>query len=55
MTGEAIPTPDHSSHFHILKTTTDFYEDHFHDIKIRLGRAIPVGEGKHVHFAYAFT
>lgn len=55
MTGEAILTSDSKSHYHMLKTTTDFYEDHYHDIKVRLGRAIPVGEGRHVHFVYACT
>lgn len=55
ITGEAIFTPDCSSHYHMLKTKTDFYEDHFHDIKVRLGRAIPVGGGRHVHFVYACT
>lgn len=55
MTGEAILTSDSCSHYHKLNTTTDFYEDHFHDISVRLGRAIPVGEGRHVHFVYACT
>lgn len=55
MTGEAIPTEDGRSHFHRLNTKTDFYEDHFHDIRVRLGRAIPVSDDRHVHFVYATT
>ncbi|MGL4572217.1 MAG: YmaF family protein [Clostridium sp.] len=55
MTGEAILTDDGMSHFHRLITKTDFYEDHFHDIKVRFGRAIPVSNNRHVHFVYATT
>ena len=40
---------------HNLITKTDFYEDHFHDIRVRLGRAIRVSNNRHVHFVYATT
>lgn len=59
MTGEAIPVDNGRSHVHKLITTTDFYEDHFHDIKVWLGKAIKVSDDKsdkrHVHFVHACT
>jgi len=52
-TGEAIPYK--GSHYHKLKTNTDFYENHFHIVENRTGLAIPVGNGKHVHFVEGKT
>ncbi|AJA49601.1 YmaF family protein [Clostridium pasteurianum DSM 525 = ATCC 6013] len=42
-------------HVHKIKTRTDFYEDHFHEIIATSGLQIPVGNGKHVHFVEAET
>lgn len=53
ISGEAIPI--HSSHVHEIETRTDFYEDHFHQICVRSGLAIDVGDGKHVHFVSGTT
>jgi hypothetical protein len=53
LSAEAIPLG--TSHVHDIFTRTDFYEDHFHEICIRTGPAIPVGDGKHVHFAWGIT
>lgn len=55
MTGEPIPVDGGTNHVHNLITKTDFYEDHFHDIRVRLGRAIRVSNNRHVHFVYATT
>jgi hypothetical protein len=52
VSGEAIPVG--FSHIHEIMTKTDFF-DHFHRIKARTGPAIPVGEGRHVHFVEAVT
>lgn len=51
MTGEVIPVT--GGHIHRFRTTTDFYEDHFHLICVRTGLPVTVGEGddaRHVHF-----
>lgn len=56
MTGEAISSSNCSgSHYHILNTRTDFFNDHYHLIRVRVGNAIPVGQGRHIHFVYADT
>ncbi|SFI35669.1 YmaF family protein [Paenibacillus sp. UNC496MF] len=54
VTGQAIRSG--SSHVHeIVLNRTDFF-DHFHKlVKIRTGPAIPVGNGKHVHFVSGRT
>ncbi|WP_141431029.1 YmaF family protein [Bacillus sp. 03113] len=52
VTGEAIPRG--RSHFHEIETNTDFF-DHHHEVVIRTGPAIPVGNGKHVHFVEGMT
>ncbi len=52
VTGEAIPY--RNSHVHKLQTNTDFY-DHFHEICDTTGPAIPVGNGRHVHFVKGRT
>lgn len=53
VTGEAIPIP--GSHIHKVKTNTDFYENHFHMICDETGPAIPVCEGRHIHFVKGRT
>lgn len=52
VTGEAVPKG--KSHVHLIKTRTDFF-DHFHGIQIFTGPAIPVGNGKHIHFVMGKT
>ena len=52
ISGEVIPCGD--SHIHKIFTKTDFF-DHFHFICVLTGKAICVGNGKHVHFATDFT
>ena len=52
VTGEAIPRGN--NHFHEIRTNTDFL-DHHHEVIIRTGPAIPVGNGKHVHFVDGMT
>ena len=53
VTGEAIRVGN--SHIHKLKTNTDFYENHFHVVRDETGPAIPVGNGRHVHFVEGMT
>jgi hypothetical protein len=52
VTGEAIRYG--RSHYHLLETNTDFF-DHFHEIENKTSLAIPVGNGKHVHFVMGKT
>ncbi|MGB8954611.1 MAG: YmaF family protein, partial [Tumebacillaceae bacterium] len=52
VTGEAIPKGD--SHVHEISTNTDFF-DHHHRVRIETGPAIPVGNGKHIHFVRGVT
>lgn len=52
VTGPAIP--DRGSHVHRLFTRTDSI-DHFHIIHEFTGEAIPVGNGRHVHFVRGRT
>lgn len=52
VSGEAIRRGN--SHVHKICTKTDFF-DHYHIIDVCTGPAIPVGEGRHVHFVYAVT
>lgn len=49
VTSEAIPFGN--SHVHQLLGNTDFYEDHHHELGTTTGPAVPVGGGRHVHFA----
>lgn len=58
VSGQAIPCKDGNgrvSHVHRIVTRTDFFNDHFHEIDVVTGPAIPVGKGRHVHFVYALT
>ena len=53
VTSEVIPCGD--SHVHRLLGNSDFYEDHHHEVGAKTGPAIPVGDGRHVHFVYGRT
>jgi len=53
VSGQAIPFKD--SHIHEVRFRTDFYEDHFHEFMGKTGPAIPVGDGRHVHFLESVT
>lgn len=53
VSGQAISSG--CGHVHRLCTRTDFFNDHFHEINVITGPAIPVGAGRHVHFVYACT
>lgn len=52
VSGQAIPV--RGSHVHEIISRTDFF-DHFHVIRVITGPAIPVGNGRHVHFVRAVT
>lgn len=52
VTGQVIPVGN--SHVHEFTTNTDFL-NHFHKVRIRTGLAIPVGNGKHIHFVSGMT
>ncbi|ADD01360.1 conserved hypothetical protein [Thermoanaerobacter mathranii subsp. mathranii str. A3] len=47
--------PDGDSHVHAILVSTDFYEDHHHEIGVITGPAIDVGDNKHVHFVEGKT
>lgn len=53
VSGEAMRMGN--SHVHEVKFCTDFADRHFHEFCGRTSPAIEVGNGKHVHFADAFT
>jgi hypothetical protein len=54
VTGEVIPVGN--SHVHEIKmSNTDFFDHHHKVKKVRTGIAIPVGNGKHVHFVKGMT
>jgi hypothetical protein len=54
VTGQAIRSG--KSHFHEIDLSKTDFLDHFHNLKkIRTGPAIPVGNGKHVHFVTGMT
>ena len=53
VTSEVIPYGD--SHIHAYLTNTDFDEGHLHETGMVTGPAIPVGNGRHVHFAKGST
>ncbi|ACA54628.1 hypothetical protein FDC45_11395 [Clostridium botulinum] len=52
VSGQAIRSGN--SHVHRITTNTDFF-DHFHMINVLTGPAIPVGNGRHVHFVSGVT
>lgn len=54
VTNQVIPVGN--SHVHEIDLTHTDFLDHFHNLKkIRTGRAINVGNGKHVHFVKGMT
>jgi len=54
VTGQAIRSGN--SHVHEIDLTKTDFVNHFHNLKrIRTGPAIPVGNGKHVHFVTGQT
>ncbi|MEE0777051.1 MAG: YmaF family protein [Bacillota bacterium] len=53
VTDEVIRTC--KSHIHEIKFRTDFYDDHYHEFCGRTSEAIPVGDGRHVHFLKSVT
>ncbi|NLB88797.1 MAG: hypothetical protein GX790_06160 [Syntrophomonadaceae bacterium] len=53
VTSEAIPYK--RSHVHAILVSTDFFFNHYHELGIRTGPAIDVGNGKHIHLAEGET
>ncbi|WHE07956.1 YmaF family protein [Thermoanaerobacterium thermosaccharolyticum] len=53
VTSQVIPHGD--SHVHAILVSTDFYEDHHHEIGVITGPAIDVGDKRHVHFVEGKT
>lgn len=53
VTSQVIPKG--KNHVHAILTNTDFFENHHHEIGVTTGIAIPVGDGKHVHFVEDVT
>jgi hypothetical protein len=47
VTSQAIRVP--GGHIHLVKTNTDFFEEHFHEVEVKTELQIEVGEGKHIH------
>jgi len=43
------------SHTHAILVNSDFFLSHFHEVAAESGPAIPVGEGRHVHFVCGET
>ncbi|MDD9781755.1 YmaF family protein [Priestia megaterium] len=52
VTSEKIPKGN--SHVHVILVNTDFF-NHHHEVAIETGPAIPVGNGKHIHFVQGTT
>lgn len=52
VSSEVILVP--GGHVHQILVNTDFF-DHLHEVGVRTGLQIPVGNGKHVHFAEGNT
>lgn len=53
VTSELIPVAG-DNHVHEILVNTDFF-DHNHEVGIRTGIAVDVGDGKHVHLAHGNT
>lgn len=54
VTGEVIPVGN--SHVHEIRLVNTDFLNHHHEVRrIRTGLAIPVGNGKHVHFVRGST
>lgn len=56
VSSEAILVPGGcpGDHVHQILVNTDFF-DHLHEVGVRTGLSIPVGNGKHIHFAEGNT
>lgn len=53
VSGEAIPAD--GSHYHNLDFRTDTCHTHFHEFHGPSSLAIPIGDGRHIHFAKSST
>lgn len=53
ISSEVIIVP--GGHVHEVLTKTDIYEEHFHEVGLRTGLQVPVGNNRHVHFAKGST
>lgn len=53
VTSQVIPFD--GSHIHGLFVSTDFFDNHHHEVVALTGLPRDVGENKHVHFVDAFT
>ncbi|NLC52224.1 MAG: hypothetical protein GX764_07995 [Firmicutes bacterium] len=53
ISSEEIPV--NGGHVHEILTNIDFYEGHLHELGVRTGLQIPVGNNRHVHFAEGTT
>jgi hypothetical protein len=47
--------PEGGSHVHAILVSTDFFFNHYHELGVTTGPAIPVPGGKHIHFAKGET
>lgn len=47
--------PQGTSHVHAILTNTDFFKNHHHELGATTGLALPVGNGKHIHFVTGTT
>lgn len=54
VSGQAESVED-CQHIHKIKTRTDFFNDHFHEIRVWSEIAICVGDDRHVHFVSGQT
>jgi len=52
VTSQVIPVP--GGHIHEMVVNSDFL-DHLHEVPVRTGLQIPVGNNKHVHYAEGST
>jgi len=53
VTSEKIPYKD--THIHAILVNTDFFFNHYHEVGLRTGPAIPIGNGKHIHVVQGET
>ncbi|NLM69066.1 MAG: hypothetical protein GX177_03580 [Firmicutes bacterium] len=53
VSGQEIPIPN--GHIHAIDVNSDFTIGHLHEISILTGPQIPVGGGRHVHFAMGIS
>jgi hypothetical protein len=53
VSSEAIPYG--KSHVHAILVNTDFFFNHYHELGVRTGPAIPIKENKHIHYVEGKT